>query len=380
MVSVSIPQNFPIAISDEQFSIVSAKLANTNILAIPLREIATLGSEAEEALHRTLDGFLGRIDEFDNPKLFQIIGRLKEAVDQEKLPELAERVLNEEQGVLAKIGLLFRSRKAQEKALQEAWEETKRLASGKTKTLVGIVNTMDSELTAEQRKLDAEISSMEQLKDAYRNRFSDFVVTVAFLSAFLEQAKAQVAQVVQNADPNNPTQKMEIDELQDKLQALESRALALEGTLSRLPADQLVLRQLQNAGIQTLQETATTASSRFASIKMTLLTIHGSLMVKGVQKLAEQGAALDANLSAVRGKLMQDVVTTAANAPGENRLQQAEQLKAIVTETQALLTIVETAHINNAQKFGQVRTIFADARKEMLGLGQQLRPDVSKKY
>lgn len=380
MAAVSISQNFPIALSDEQFSSVSSKLASANIVTIPLREIATLGSEAEDALHRTLDGFLGRIDEFDNPKLFQLIGRLSEAVDQEKLPELADQILNGKQGIVQKIGLFLKSRKAQEASVQKAWEETKRLASGKTKTLVAIVNTMDQELKTEQRKLDGEIQSMEQLKNAYRERFSDFVVAVAFLSAFLEQAKVQVAQVMQNADPNNPTQKMEIDELQDKLQALESRALAMEGTLSRLPADQLVLRQLQNAGIQTLQETATTASSRFASIKMTLLTLHGALMVKGVQKLAEQGAALDANLSAVRGKLMQDVVTTAAKAPGENRMQQAQQLQAIVQDTKLLLTIVENARTANSIEFNQVRDIFTNARMEMLGLGQQLRPGQAINY
>lgn len=43
----------------------------------------------------------------------------------------------------------------------------------------------------------------------------------------------------QATDPNNPVQKAELDDLRDKFQALESRALALEGTLSRLPADQL---------------------------------------------------------------------------------------------------------------------------------------------
>ena len=58
---------------------------------------------------------------------------------------------------------------------------------------------------------------------------------------------------------------------------------------------------LENAGLSTLQETMTTAAGRFASIKMTLLTIHGALVTQGVQRLAEQGAALDANLLAIFG-------------------------------------------------------------------------------
>ncbi|MGT2467579.1 hypothetical protein ACVOMV_25975 (plasmid) [Mesorhizobium atlanticum] len=71
-----------------------------------------------------------------------------------------------------------------------------------------------------------------------------------------------------------------VQELRDKLRLLESRALALEGTYTRLPADQMVIQQIEQAGITTLQETATTVAARFASIKMTLLSIHGAFAVK----------------------------------------------------------------------------------------------------
>jgi uncharacterized protein YPO0396 len=136
-----------------------------------------------------------------------------------------------------------------------------------------------------------------------------------------------------------------------------------------------VIRQLQNAGISTLQETTTTAASRFASIKMTLLTIHGALVTQGVQKLAQQGADLDANLLAVRSALMKDVVGKAASAPGENRLAQAQQLKAIVDDTRALVDVVEQARQKNQQMFEQARGMFAEARQEMMRLGQTIRPD-----
>lgn len=239
---------------------------------------------------------------------------------------------------------------------------------------------MDAELRQEQHKLDTEIRALEQLKDSYRDRYSDFVVVVAFLSLFLARAREQVAQAEQNAQPGNPQDTAHVTELKDKLQALESRALALEGTLSRLPADQLVIRQLQNAAIATLQETTTTASSRFASIKMTLLTLHGALVTQSVQQLADQGAALDQNLAGVRSALMKDVVTKAANAPGDNRLAQAQQLQAIVADTAQLVGVVEQARADNQQKFAQAREMFAQARQDMLAVGQQLRPDQALKY
>lgn len=369
-----LPAAFPVALSPEQMRIVEKDLGAVDFVMMPLREIATLGNEAEVALHRTLDSFLSKIDQFENPRLFKLVAELKEKVDQQELPALADRILNGRPSGWDRFRGMF-SKKVLAKAMDQVWEDTKRLASGKTKTLVDLVNTMDRELCAEQSKLEGEIRNMEQLKVAYRDRYSDFVVTVAFMSAFLEKAKMEVQMAEQATDPNNPVQKAELDDLRDKFQALESRALALEGTLSRLPADQLVIRQLQNAGITTLQETSTTAASRFASIKMTLLAIHGALVTKSVQQLADQGAALDANLATVRATLMRDVVTRAANAPGDNRLAQAGQLRGIVSETTALVDIIEQARMGNAQKFGQARQMFVQARQEMLALGQQIRPD-----
>lgn len=374
----ALPAHFPVTLREDQMQLAQQNLSQVDFLTLPTREVVTLGGDVETALHRTLDGFLSRIDQGNDPKIFKLIANLKEAVDKEDLPALAQRILNPEPTLLSRIGSLF-NKAAAAKALAEVWEETRRIALGKTKTLVDVVQKMDSELRQEQHKLDTEIRALEQLKESYRDRYSDFVVVVAFLSLLLARAREQVAQAEQSAQPGNPQDTAHVTELKDKLQALESRALALEGTLSRLPADQLVIRQLQNAAIATLQET-TTASSRFASIKMTLLTLHGALVTQSVQQLADQGAALDQNLAGVRSALMKDVVTKAANAPGDNRLAQAQQLQAIVADTAQLVGVVEQARADNQQKFAQAREMFAQARQDMLAVGQQLRPDQALKY
>lgn len=375
----ALPMHFPVTLREDQMQLAQQNLAQVDFLTLPTREIVTLGGDVETALHRTLDGFLSRIDQSNDPQIFKLIANLKEAVDKEDLPALAQRILNPEPTLLSRIGGLF-NKAAAAKALAAVWEETRRIALGKTKTLVDVVQKMDGELRQEQHKLDTEIRALEQLKESYRDRYSDFVVVVAFLSLFLARAREQVAQAEQNAQPGNPQDTAHVTELKDKLQALESRALALEGTLSRLPADQLVIRQLQNAAIATLQETTTTASSRFASIKMTLLTLHGALVTQSVQQLADQGAALDQNLAGVRSALMKDVVTKAANAPGDNRLAQAQQLQTIVADTAQLVGVVEQARAANQQKFAQAREMFAQARQDMLAVGQQLRPDQALKY
>jgi hypothetical protein len=178
-------------------------------------------------------------------------------------------------------------------------------------------------------------------------------------------------------DRNDARAQFALEEARHKLQALQSRALAVETTLTRLPTDQLVIRQLQNAGLATWQETTTTANARFASIKMTLLTLHGTLMTQGVQKLAEHGRSLDENLAAVRGQLLREVVGTSASMPGDNRLAQAQQLQQIVAESRALQDIATRARSDNAAKFEQARQLLAKAQSEIVALGRTVRPDLA---
>ena len=55
-------------------------------------------------------------------------------------------------------------------------------------------------------------------------------------------------------------------------------------------------------------------------------------------------------------------------------------LHAIVADTAQLVGVVEQARADNQQKFAQAREMFAQARQDMLAVGQQLRPDQPIKY
>jgi hypothetical protein len=362
-------------LSARQQQAVEQQLSGTDFQTLTLQDIATLGSSAEASLHQTLDGFLLHIDRFENTRLFNLFDALREGVDREDLPALADRILNSPLTLWQRALGAF-NKKALSRTLAHAWEETQRMASGKTRTLSDKVNQLEAELATEQKRLAQEINTLEQLKHAYRERFDEFVTATGFLKALAATAQAQVSAAEMQASPGNPQQMFELDEARHKLQALQSRALAVEGTLSRLPSDQLVIRQLQNAGLATWQETTTTAAARFASIKMTLLTLHGALMTQGVQRLASQGKALDDSLSAVRNQLMRDVVGTSASLPGDNRLAQARQLQSIVAESRTLQGIVVQARHANTAKFEQARQLLAQAQQDMLTLSQQQRPDL----
>lgn len=369
-VDLALPANFPLALNAGQIQQIQSQLSGSSLAAISQMDIARIGSDAEAELHRTLGSFLDRIEKGEQPRIFTLVKRLGEAVDEQRLPALADEILNAKPTWWERIVGAF-NRKALSQALQRAYEEIRLRAAGKTKTLNDLMKDMERELEQEQRRLEGELRSQEELKDSYRQHFVNFAVVVAYMTSWLAKARAEVQQAIA-AGADTATQRT----LADKLQALESRTIALENTLTRLPSDQLTIRMLENAGIATLQETTTTASGRFASIKMTLLTIHGALVTQGVQRLAEQGAALDANLLAVRSTLMKDVVAKAANAPGDNRLAEANGLKKIVAETRELVQIVDNAAQANRQKFDAARAITQEARKDLAELGATIRPDL----
>ena len=371
---VVVPDNFPVKLTDGERSDLETKLRSLDFMAIPAREIALLGHEEEASLHQVLDGFLLRINRFDNPQLFTMVQKFGEAVEGQKLDQLADKIMDSKPGLLDNVLGFVRTKKSREAALTRVMEETQQILRGSTDTLLEAVKAMEIEMQSQQKGLSDEIDSLELLKDAYRQQFRKFATAAALQSAFLAQAQQAVAARTAQADLTDPAKKAEIDELTDKLQALESRALATEGVLTRLPADQIVIRQLQNAGLATLQESTTTASQRFASIKMTLLTLNGVMVTQRVQRVSAQNAALDKNLAAVQQKAMGQVVATAANAAGDSRLAQATQLQDIVKGTKEMLTVVEQGRVANAQKFAQTRTMFDAARKDLLGLGQQVLP------
>lgn len=369
--AVMLPQNFPVVLDTKQTTALSTRINSFSLAATPLASISTIGLETEVALSRALDGFLSRIDKNDTPQLFKLVESLNTAVESERLPALADQILNAKPTVGERI-LGFFSRKKLNEAMDRAYEQAGRVISGKTKTLSDLVNAQESKLRIEMGKLNEDMKQFDLVKERYRECFVSFAVETAYANSVLEAARREAELILENNEDL-----LIRNDITAKIQALESRSLALEGALTRLPADQLVIRQLQDAGIGTIQELATTISSRFNSIRQTLLTLHGAYKVQGVQRLGQQGAELDKNLLAVRSKLMKEVVTEAATAPGRNREEQAKQLIAVVADTKELYDLTEKARATNQEKFVQARAVMAQAREDMLVLGRQLNPSAS---
>lgn len=374
--SLALPANFPVVFEQREIGQIESEVRKFDFDKIAMRDIALLGADTERELHKTLGVFLAKINQADQPKVFKLVEKLKDEVEKENLNDLADKIMNSQPGMIDKLKGIF-SKKALAKASNSAFEQVRSLAVGKTKNLADVISKMENELASEMTKLDAEVKNMEQLKKAYVERFMDYARLTAYMVGIHQKSKEFVEALEAQGTAVDPTY---LNDVRAKYQALESRALTIEGMMTKLPSDQLAIRQIQNAGVQTLMETATTASSRFASIKMTLIKINGALIVQGVQRLAAQGKALDETLQSVDRKLMTDIVTTAATAAGDNRLAQAQQLQQVIADTKALQTIVEQARTKNEAQFQQAREIFSQARADMQTLGNTIRPDQSPSY
>ena len=357
-----------IVLRPEQVPQAEQALAALDFADVPSGDIIKIGLGAEQALQKTLDGFLARLDKKTASKVFALFGRLEKGVDDAKLPEILEKIQQgEAPGFFAGLLAKLTGRKPEE-AFREFMQEIGELISIRTQTLADEMVRLEGELSKEMKTLFGELQALESLKQSYGTHFASFTVDAAVARAFLEKARQYLAQQTAAADPADVTAQARLRELQDKLSLLESRALALEGTYTRLPADQMVIQQIEAAGIATLQETATTVSSRFASIKMTLLAIHGAFAVKSVQQIAERQARLDQQLTQLRGQATKDVAIAAAKAPGDNRVAQAQQIAAIITQTREIHELVETAKQETEAKFEAARQMFEQSRAELAAL------------
>jgi len=359
-----------IVLKEQQLPAVQQALDALNFETMPTADIVRLGHDAEQQLHHTLDGFLARLDAKTAVHVFTLFDRLQQGVNDAKLPDVLKKVQRGTvPSLFARLIGVVRGKVFLQKLANDTYEEIRGLIVGRTKTLADVMGKLERELQVEMARLVTELQALDKLKVAYRQHFSDFTIAAGLTRAFFEKARTYVeAEAAKIGDSTDAESQAHLQELRDKLQLLESRALALEGTYTRLPADHLVIQQLEQAGVGTLQETATTAAARFASIKMTLLAVHGAFAVKGVQQLGQRQADMDRQLAQVRGSLMKEVVTTSANAPGDNRLAQADQIAKIIAEAQEVRQIVEAARKSNQEKFAQARQKFEESRRALVAL------------
>lgn len=367
--TLAIPPSFPVALAEDKLQAVQSRVATFNFAQMATGELVQLGQGPTVALNQMLDQVLARINKQENPQVFKLVDTLSQELAKEKIAELSEQILDAKPSLWHRVMGIF-SKTALQKGLDNAYEELGRVTRAKSQNLSTFVQKLEHDLQKEMQKLTDELRQIEQVKENYRLLLNDFAAEVLFLNNALSKAQAEMPALLAAVENDVVAQQ----DLQDRVQALESVALSREAMLTRLPAEQMVIRQVQNAGVSTIQELTVTMGDRFGSIRMTLVALHGANMVRNVQRLGQANANLDSQLQAARGSLMKNVVATAANAPGNNRLEQANNLKQVVENTKELQAIVDASRIENARKFAESRQTMEDTRKDMLELGKVIQP------
>ena len=335
------------------------------------QDISLIGAEVQLKLQKTLDEFLDRVDKNSNPRIIKLVKTLQDTVQKEDLNSLADRILNGELSFGDKF-IGFFSKKSLVKAAETSWEKTKNLVEGKTTTLRNVISQMENELLSEQKRLYNEVTVMDTIKQSYHARFDEFAILVKAMNLINENAKQFVDNYVSTMDTNDPQQNFQLQEYKTKLRALDSRCLALEGILVSIPSQQLTFTQLIEAGIDTLQESTTTAAVTFTNIKNTLLVINSAMVIKDSQALSAAHQAIDQNLQDVSQKLLRDVIVTAAGAAGNNRLAQANRIKSVIEETDKLADVTAKLHEENVAKFAEARQSYAESKQKMLDISKKV--------
>lgn len=345
---------------------VQDRLNAVNFTSMSAGEISSLEQIGVEGLHKSLNGFLERITRVDNPRIFTLLEELTKKVKEENLEEVARNISEEEKvGLIARVRSLVDSG-ALDRAKQLAWTNLRKDIAGKTQTLLDVIDTMEGELKREKSLLEGEILHMEKLQEVYGKTYQALAESAIFLQTLLQREQLNFSMCYEDSCASDALEGLQKEEMRSKLEVLESRTLAVQGLLALLPTDNAVVQMLKYGAVNTLHEANVTMATRFASIKMTLITLHTALVTRSVQMLGDKGAELDRNLAQARTRLMKTVVEEAGNAPGRNRQQQAQQLLSIVEGVRAIEVVIRNARANNAKSFAQAREVFGQALHLMM--------------
>jgi hypothetical protein len=354
-------------LNEEQGQEADRIVASLNIQELTPADIVQIGYSAEQALQRTLDGFLARLDKNSSNQVFLLFDQLEKGVKDANLQEVLRKIQDTKPTLFRRMMGFLRGKNLSQ-VTRETYDSIKELISGKTQTLAYEVGKIEKELSQSMHKLNEELRTLDELKASYHTHIGNFGTVAVASQQVLENAKAHLGEMeteLQNQVAENPIKLARLQDVRQKVNLLASRTLSLVGAYTRLPADHIIIQQIEQAGVATLQETIITASSRFASIKTTLLAINGAFNVKSVQQIAQKQAAMGQQLQQIRSQLTKEIMTTAMASPGDNRLEQVAQVEKIIQDAREIRDLMKKAQEINEGKFRTAREKFVELRSQL---------------
>lgn len=329
-VSVTLPANFPVQLTADSIEKIQSDVAVFDLAQADLKTLSTQGEASYKALNRTLDSYLQDVTQASQPQFFKLVDALSDEVEKQKLGEVAHAILTAKPSLADRFIGLF-NRRHLRNATDKVFETLGNAAKLRTKSLADLVNAKEREMDADLQHLAARMTALSTVKVQLRDSFYAFGEDTARLYGLLAVAEAQLPHLLAASSRDLVAQK----DLEDKVQALKSLAIARETMLTRLPAEALVMRAIENAGYSTLREVATDTRQQFAEVRLGLLKVNAAFEVKSVQRAHESTARLAKNLQDLSMELGTEVAVRAEQLPGENRLANAKHLQDFIQTFQS---------------------------------------------
>ena len=177
-----------IVLRPEQVPQAEQALAALDFADVPSGDIIKIGLGAEQALQKTLDGFLARLDKKTASKVFALFGRLEKGVDDAKLPEILEKIQQgEDPGFFAGLFAKLTGRKPED-AFREFMQEIGELISIRTQTLADEMGELQERITSTRGRSITSMQAVYVPADDYTDPAP--ATTFAHLDATTELSRA----------------------------------------------------------------------------------------------------------------------------------------------------------------------------------------------
>lgn len=327
-------------------------------------DIALYGAERQVAFSKSLDVLLAQITKGSSPVLFQMFKDLQRAGEKTDVAKL-------EADIRASLNTTWFQKLLDTLHLDNVADRIARVNKkigdslvSKTTSLLDVMKKMEDGVNGEIQKLITDAMKLDTLAKEFITNGEDFAVSVEAGRQLKEVATRKLLQM-QNETNGDMMKVQQAKNFEQKVQLFESRLLILETAYVKSFGNLDAVRLAKGASVTTIAETANSVLSEFTDIKTSLVNLSVAYQIQSVQALnaarRELRAALEKHSTAVLGS----VATTAAKVQGDNRLEDAQLLSALVTNLTQIGNNVEQEHKLNQQKFTDARGKLADAQKAL---------------
>jgi len=338
--------------------------ASKSVESMAPNEIALYGAERQVAFSKSLDTLLASITKGTSPLLFQLFKDLQVAGEKADVPKL-------EADIRTSLQTTWWNRLLDAVHLDNVAKRVARVnkrigdsLTSKTTSLLDVMKKMEDGVNAEMQKLIQDALRLDVLGKEFIMNGEEFAVSVVAGRTMLDGAKKHCLEL-QRIAGDDMLKVQDAKNFEQKTQLFESRLMVLETAYVKSFGNLDAIRLAKGASVTTLAETANSVLSEFTDIKTSLVNLSVAYQIQSVQALNAARRELRATLEKHSTSVLGTVATTAAKMQGDNRLEDAQLLSALVTSLKQIGASVEQEHKLNEQKFADARTKLVEAQKAL---------------